>query len=363
MPERVVVAMSGGVDSSVAAALLKDEGYNVVGVTMHIWDVPDNDNIRSCCGYKAISDAQRVCAKLDIPFYTIDVKDIFKEKVIDDFCAEYPKARTPNPCIRCNQFIKFEYLLNKAKELKADKIATGHYAKVEFDSNKKRWLLKKGIDEKKDQSYVLYTMTQKQLSQTLFPVGNMNKSEVRAIAKKLDLLVADKPDSQEICFIPDNNYPKFLMERLKHKPMPGKFLNTKGEVIGKHPGIIYFTIGQRRRIGIASDEPLFVIKIDYKSNNIIVGSEKQAHGRKFFAHDLNYISIARLNKPINASVKIRYTHTPAKANIKPITDKEVSVEFVEPQWAITPGQAVVFYDKDLVIGGGTIDKNLQVDNS
>lgn len=362
MAERVVVAMSGGVDSSVAAALLKDEGYDVVGVTMHIWDVPDNDNIRSCCGFKAISDAQRVCAKLDIPFYTIDVKEIFREKVIADFCTEYPKARTPNPCIRCNQFIKFEYLLNKAKELKVDKIATGHYARTEFDVHKKRWLLKKGIDEKKDQSYVLYTMTQKQLSQTLFPIGDMKKTDVRAIARKLDLIVADKPDSQEICFIPDNNYTKFLLERLDSKPVPGNFLNTKGETIGKHPGIIYFTIGQRRRIGIASKEPLYVIQVDAKHNNIIIGNEKEVYQKKFITKDLNFISIRELAVPIQAHAKIRYTHKPGLADIKAVKNG-VEVEFKQSQWAITPGQAVVFYDKDTVIGGGTIDRNLQVDNS
>jgi len=352
MKERVVVAMSGGVDSSVAAAILKEEGYDVIGVTMHIWDVPDN--IRSCCGYKAISDAQRVCAMLNIPFYTIDTREVFEKKVIYDFCSEYPKARTPNPCIRCNQYIKFDFLRNKAKELKADKIATGHYAINNYDKAAKRWFLKKGVDEKKDQSYVLYTMTQDQLAKTLFPLGKLKKPEVRTIAKKYNLSVAEKLESQEICFIPDNNYTKFLMEKYNTKPIPGQILNTQGQVIGKHPGIIYYTIGQRKRIGIASLQPFYVIKIDAKHNNVIVGSEQEVYIKRFTAGDLNFISIRQLKEPIKALTKTRYAHIPALANVKLIKNR-VEVEFNEGQWAITPGQAVVFYDNDIVIGGGTID--------
>ncbi|MEO0083536.1 MAG: tRNA 2-thiouridine(34) synthase MnmA [candidate division WOR-3 bacterium] len=354
MAERVLVAMSGGVDSSVSAYLLKEQGYDVVGITMHIWDLPD-DNPRSCCGYQAINDAQRVCAKLDIPFYTIDVKPIFEEKVIKNFCDEYLKGRTPNPCIRCNEFIKFHYLRLKAKELNAKKIATGHYARIEYDQIKKRWLLKKGVDNHKDQSYVLYSMTQEQLSETIFPLGNLKKSEVRAIAKKLNLAVADKPDSQEICFVPDNNYRQFLVEKYNVKPIPGKIVDTQGNFIGEHYGIINYTVGQRKRIGIAASEPLYVVRIDAINNQIIVGPEKEVYQKRFYAGNLNFISIDKLTEPTVANAKIRYTHIPALAKITP-NNSQVEVIFNEPQWAITPGQAVVFYDNDIVIGGGTIER-------
>ncbi|MBS4015393.1 MAG: tRNA 2-thiouridine(34) synthase MnmA [Candidatus Latescibacteria bacterium] len=355
MKERVVVAMSGGVDSSVTAYLLKEQGYDVIGITMHIWD--STDSPRSCCGYKAIQDAQRVCAKLDIPFYTMDTKKEFQHWVIQDFCDQYPKARTPNPCIRCNQFIKFDFLLNKAIELKADKIATGHYAIIEYSDNHNRWLLRKGVDENKDQSYVLSAMTQKQLSKILFPLGKLKKTEVREIAKKLDLPVADKPDSQEICFVTDNNYAKFLIKNRNYQPIPGRILNNQSRVIGKHPGIIYYTIGQRRRIGIASKEPLYVIKIDAEHNNIIVGGEKEVYQKKFLVNELNFVSIDNLKQPINCLTKIRYTHTPALSQVIPLPNR-VKVEFTEGQWAITPGQVAVFYDNDIVIGGGIIENSV-----
>lgn len=351
MQERIVVAMSGGVDSSVAALLLKEQGYQVIGVTLHIWD--SNDSAKSCCGLKAITDAQRVCAKLEIPFYTIDTKQEFEQWVIRDFCDEYPKGRTPNPCIRCNQFIKFDFLLSKAKELGAEKIATGHYAQVQYDQNHQRWLLGKGIDQKKDQSYVLYAMNQEQLSKTLLPLGKLKKTEVREIAKKLDLIVADKPDSQEICFIPDNNYAKFLMKNRNYQAQPGQILNMQGKVIGKHPGIIYYTIGQRRRIGIAHKEPLYVTKIDPIKNEITVGTEDEVYQTKFTVTDLNFISIDKLTEPQNCQTKIRYTHLPAESQIKPVQNR-VEVEFSHGQWAVTPGQAAVFYDNDIVIGGGII---------
>ncbi len=355
MPERVVVAMSGGVDSSVAAALLKEAGYDVIGITMRIWDV---GTVRSCCGYQAIADAQRVCAQLKIPFYPIDFREVFKKKVIDNFCTEYIKGRTPNPCIRCNQFIKFHLLRIKAKELNATKIATGHYARLEYDQMKNRWLLKKGIDETKDQSYVLYTLSQRELSQTILPLGNFKKTEIRKLAQQFKLPVANKKESQEVCFIPDNNYPKFLMENYQIKPVPGEIVNAQGKVIGKHPGIIYYTIGQRKRIGIASKEPLYVIRIEPEHNIIVVGPNKEAYGKKLIVSNINFISIDKINRPIKAKVKIRYTHIPADAEITPIDKNKVCVEFNEPQWAITPGQSAVFYDNDIVLGGGIIENRI-----
>jgi tRNA-specific 2-thiouridylase len=243
--------------------------------------------------------------------------------------------------------------LNKAKELKADKIATGHYSIIEYDKNQKRWLLKRSMDEQKDQSYFLYTMTQKQLSKTLFPIGKMTKTKVRVIAKRLGLSVADKPDSQEVCFIPDKNYPKFLIEKYNQKPITGLILNTKGEVIGKHPGIIFYTIGQRRRIRIPMDKPLYVLKIDFENNNIIVGAENEGYGKKFIVDNLNFIGIKHLDKPIRVYAKIRYNYKPEPATIVPIGNK-AQVVFDKEQWAITPGQAAVFYDNAIVVGGGII---------
>lgn len=354
MPERVVIAMSGGVDSSITALLLKEQGYDVVGVTLHIWD--SNNSARSCCGLKSISDAQRVCAKLEIPFYTVDAKKEFEKWVMRDFSSEYLKGRTPNPCIRCNQFIKFDFLLNKAIELDADKIATGHYANIEFDNTKGRWILRKGIDASKDQSYVLYVMTQEQLSKTLLPLGKLNKTEVRKIARQMDLIVADKPDSQEICFIPDDDYAKFLIKTSNYQLKPGRILNLHGKIIGKHPSIIYYTVGQRRRIGVASKEPLYVIKIDAENNDIVVGEEKDVYQKKFTVNELNFISIDKLTQPVNCRTKIRYTHTPGLSQVSP-SGNRVEVEFTEGQWAVTPGQAAVFYDNDIVIGGGIIEDN------
>lgn len=369
MSERVIVAMSGGVDSSVTAALLKEQGYEVIGITLHIWDRTNRGSLRSCCGYKAITDAQRVCAKLKIPFYPLDFRDVFKKKVVDDFCQEYLKGRTPNPCIRCNQFIKFRLLREKAQELKATKIATGHYARIEYNTTYRCWLLKKGIDERKDQSYVLYTMSQEDLSRVILPLGNLKKSEVRELAKQFKLPVADKKESQEICFIADNNYPKFLMDTYNIKPRSGNILNSQGEVIGQHPGIIYYTVGQRKRINVTRKvirsaikrnevEPLYVIKIDSKQNAITVGTEQEVYGKKLLAGEVNLISLEQLKEPIKAQAKIRYTHVPANAKICPVDKDKVYIEFDEPQWAITPGQSVVFYDKDIVIGGGIIEEQI-----
>ncbi|MBA7648786.1 tRNA-specific 2-thiouridylase MnmA [subsurface metagenome] len=357
MARVVVAAMSGGVDSSVAAATLKEEGYQVIGVTMQIWpsdkQADEVDRFGGCCGLDAIEDARRVAYQLGIPHYVMNFRDIFARKVIADFCREYSLGRTPNPCIRCNQYIKFGALLEGAKGLGADFVATGHHARIERDGDNGRYLLKKGIDRGKDQSYVLYTLTQEQLEHTLLPVGNFTKARVREIAREVGLPVAAKPESQEICFIPDNNYPKFLKEHIPQALKPGPILDRQGSVLGRHQGILFYTIGQRKGLGISAKEPLYVTAIVPQRNAIVVGSKEEVYGTELIADELNWISLTKLKQPITTRAKIRYLHSEAKAEISPIDEDKVQVRFNQPQMAITPGQAVVFYHGDTVIGGGT----------
>jgi len=362
---RIVVAMSGGVDSSVAAALIQQEGYEVIGVSMQIWPSreqdKEEDNFGVCCGLSAIEDAREVAYKLGIPHYAMDFRDIFEQKVITDFCRKYSLGRTPNPCIRCNRYIKFDALLNRAKGLGATLLATGHHARVEKDGASNRYLLKKGRDSRKDQSYVLYALTQEQLRYIRFPIGNFTKEQVRKIARELALPVAGKPESQEICFIPDDDYPKFLREYMPEAITPGTIVDEQGNILGKHLGIPFYTVGQRRGLGISAREPLYVIAIDPKENTIVVGNKERVYGDELIASDLNWIAIAELKHPIRAKAKIRYLHQEAEAKIIPLDADRVHVKFGEPQMAITPGQAVVFYDEDMVIGGGTIERSLKSD--
>lgn len=357
---KVLVAMSGGVDSSVAAAILKEEGYQVIGVTMQIWpsdkQAYDVDRFGGCCGLSAIEDAKRVAYKLGIPHYVMNFRDIFAQKVIADFCQEYSLGRTPNPCIKCNQYIKFGALLERAKELGADFVATGHHARIGKNGASGRHLLKKGIDRRKDQSYVLYTLIQKQLEHTLLPIGNFTKARVREIARELGLPVAARPESQEICFIPDGDYPKFLREYIPQAVKPGPILNRQGNTLGEHRGILFYTIGQRKGLGISAEEPLYVTAIVGERNAIVVGGKEEVYGSELIASRLNWISLAKLEQPITARAKIRYLHNEAEAAITPIDEDKVQVEFKEPQMAITPGQAIVFYHGDTVIGGGTIEQ-------
>lgn len=359
--EKVVVAMSGGVDSSVVAALLKEEGYEVVGVTMQIWrsNKSGANNPGDCCGMQqAINDARRVAHLLDIPHYTIDIREVFAKKVIADFCYEYSIGRTPNPCIRCNQYIKFGALLEKAREIGVKFVATGHYAGIEYDQAGSRHLLRKGVDVSKDQSYMLYVMTQDQLKCALMPLGRFTKEKVRQMAQQLGLPVAEKPESQEICFIPNNDYPEFLKEYLTGAGESGEILDMKGNILGEHKGIEHYTIGQRRKLGISNKKPLYVIAIDRKRNAITVGEKENLRSKELIAAGINWIAIEGLRQPTTVKAKIRYHHREVEAEITPWDEDRISVKFKESQMAITPGQAVVFYDRDIVLGGGTIDKVL-----
>lgn len=351
--KKVMIGMSGGVDSSVAAYILKQKGYDVTGVTMQIWQ-EDKEQEGSCCSLTAVEDARRVATKLDIPYYVINFKKVFDEKVIQYFIKEYLAGRTPNPCIACNRYVKFEEFLNKAISMDMDYVATGHYARVDYRDG--RYLLMKSASKKKDQTYVLYNLTQEQLSKTLFPLEDITKEEVRAIAKKLKLNVASKPDSQEICFVEDNNYGKFLKENSTLKTKPGDIIDTKGKLLGRHNGIYNYTIGQRKGLGISSNRPLFVIDIDPINNQIVVGDDSEGFGKTLIAEDINLIAIEKLTEERKVSAKIRYAAQESPASIKPLEGNKILVEFDTPQRAITPGQAVVFYDGDIVLGGGTIVK-------
>ena len=353
-----MIGMSGGVDSSVAAYLLKKQGYDVIGITMQVWqqDKEYEEKEGGCCSLKSVEDARKVAYKLDIPFYVVNFKEIFKNSVIDYFVDEYMNGRTPNPCIVCNKFIKFDALLKKAMALGAQYVATGHYATIEKLNG--RYVIRKSEDDKKDQTYVLYNLTQYQLSHTLMPCGTYHKDKIREIAKEIGLKVYNKKDSVEICFIPDNDHGAFIKKQLPHKIKEGNFVDRKGNVLGKHKGIVYYTIGQRKGLGIALGRPMFVTDINPITNEVVLGSEEDIFKTELIAGDMNFIPFDKLQQPMEVEAKIRYSAKPSSAVIYPIENGKVKVVFRQKQRAITKGQSVVFYDGDLLIGGGVINEIL-----
>lgn len=360
--KKAIVAMSGGVDSSVTAYLLKEEGYEVIGLSFELWDMRDLKKPDVCCSVETIELAGSVSNSLGIEHQTVDVRESFHEQIIESFCASYIEGLTPNPCILCNKYIKFDFLMKKAEELGADVIATGHYARISSkqltaDSSQKRYFLEKGVDPVKDQSYVLYVMTQKELSKTVFPLGGLRKEETRKIAGDIGLATALRAESQEICFVGDGHYADFIRDFAPKALMPGPILDIKGKVVGEHKGIAFYTIGQRKGLGLQSLRPLYVSGINPEENTITIGDREDAMVKSFKVKELNWIAIEELGQPIRADVKVRSTMNGVPSTVIP-DGEGVNVEFDEPQWAPAPGQSAVLYDGDIVIGGGVIQKKI-----
>ena len=358
MKKRVLLGMSGGIDSSVSAILLKEQGYEVIGITMELWEKENSMvNEGKCHTSSEINDAKKVCEQLEIPHYTINCKENFKKYVVDNFVNCYKCATTPNPCVECNKYFKFGVLFKKAIELECDYIATGHYAKIEYNSEYGQYVLKKADNILKDQSYFLYNIDKSILNKIIFPLEKyLNKDQIREIAKEHNLFIAEKKESQEICFIPDNNYKNFLNEYARINPEPGNIVDKKGNILGKHNGLINYTIGQRKGLGIAYNEPLYVIYLDKEKNEVIVGTEKELYKKELIIKDTNYLVPSLENKILDVEVKIRYRSKACKAKLYPIEYGNIKVIFEHEQRAITPGQSAVFYINDIVIGGGKILK-------
>ncbi len=360
--------MSGGVDSSTVAAMLRADGRNVIGLTMQLWNqrrlaghegMPESVQGR-CCSIDDVYDARRVAETLGIPYYVVNHEERFERDVVRPFVEEYLAGRTPIPCSLCNNHLKFDQLLIVARQIGAEQVATGHYARVDFDEKSNRWLLKRPVDKSKDQTYFLFGLTQEQLSRTLFPLGGMTKPEVRELARQHSLVIAEKPDSQEICFVPGGDYKAFLEAYLSEqgeKPVEvaGEMVTTDGKVIGEHAGVHNFTVGQRKGLGVATGSPLYVIQINNDTRQVVVGRDEELYSRTLVAHRVNLISTPELREPKRVTVKIRHRHEPAPAVIEATGPDEVRVSFDEPQRAVTPGQAAVFYDESTVVGGGWIE--------
>ena len=345
----IAVAMSGGVDSSVTAAILKEQGHDVIGITMELSD----------CSAGAVADAKLVADFLGIEHHVADFRQLFQEKVIDYFLSEYAAGRTPNPCVACNPNVKFGGLIAEAQKYGCDYLATGHYAKVFYEANTQRYNIAKGSDDHKDQAYALYRLTQQQLAHVMTPLGGWNKTDTRAEAAKRNLPVANKPESQEICFVPDDDYKNYLVQHRPELKHPGDIVDTKGNVLGQHNGIAFYTIGQRKGLGIAYPEPLYVIRLDAGKNQVIVGSNKEVFTKGLVANQLNWVSVADVTEPVEALAKIRYGAKEAKAQLLPNGDVTLKVLFPEMQRAVTPGQSVVFYEADgRVLGGGIICQSI-----
>ncbi len=345
-------------DSSVTAGLLLQQGYDVVGVTLNLW--PELDGVDeasredACCALGAVEDARRVCDRLGVPYYVVNFREVFEEKVVRDFVAEYERGRTPNPCVRCNQFIKFDALLARAPLFGADYVATGHYVRIEQDAASGRWLLRKAADPSKDQSYVLYVMTQDRLARALFPLGELSKSETRRLAEEWELPVAKKPESQDICFVPYKRYTEFLERHAPQTIKEGPIVDGEGNLLGTHQGIAFHTIGQRRGLGLAYTEPRYVTALRPETNTVVVGTLEDLLRRDCSLEDVNWVKIAEPVEPIRTFARIRYRAELVPAKVWAEPGGRAQVRFDEPQRAVTPGQAVVFYDGDYVVGGGTI---------
>ena len=352
-----LIAMSGGVDSSVAAYLMKQQGFDCIGATMKLFSNDDiGDKSRTCCSLSDIEDARSVAQKLDMPFYVFNFTADFKKWVIERFVNAYQNGETPNPCIDCNRFLKFERFLNRAKQLNLDYVVTGHYSRVEYDKGGKCYLLKKACDLSKDQSYALYHLTQEQMKRTQFPLGELQKSHVREIAYENGFTNAKKRDSQDICFVPGGDYAAFVEQYTGKSYDVGDFLSPSGEVLGKHKGIIRYTVGQRKGLGLTSENPLYVCDICAKSNSVVVGGDESLYTKVLFARDINLTAISQISSPMKLHAKIRYNQKEQPATVRQIDSDRLRVEFESPQRAITRGQAVVLYDGEVVVGGGTISQ-------